>query len=229
MSTQPDQPRTPAAGPEPALVLVRDRKAQAPAVRASSSVAVLDQNAVDRIKFLEAEAKALIRQASEKREEAEDIRKQAAQLIVKLLHAGASQRDVASAIGRSHSHVSFASTAWFILQDETLNVTSFNKAYKMAQHKVDGAAAIEAQRGPEAIESPAAADAARAPARNGSAAAERPFPPWKKQMDVLGPLLPEMVEQADLRQARSLFRVLERLARDLHAKIKDLESVPGHA
>jgi hypothetical protein len=42
-------------------------------------------------------------------------------------------------------------------------------------------------------------------------------------------MVPEMIAQADLQQARTLARHLDRLRRELATRIKELESVPSPA
>jgi hypothetical protein len=222
---------TASAGPA-ALVLVSDNK---PAVPAGTSVAVINPDTVARIRALDAEATALKNDADRKYAERDQIRKDAACLIVELLEAGASQRAVADATGTSRGHISFASTAWFLLQDETLGLTSFNEAYKLAQRPATRAA-IEAARNPDAIEAPAADGTGIADAGAGattstpaSTTEDRPFPPWHKQVQTVSEMVPGMIAQADLRQARALDRTLRRLVSELAARIKYLEGAPGHA
>lgn len=164
----------------------------------------LNRADVDRIVALEAEADTLVG-------EADNIRAQAAALIVKQLDNGASERQVAAAIGKSDSHVHFAAAAWRRLQDPESAITDFQTAYKLAKaKKSDTTAGVT---GPDSGSDQAGPDES----------AEAPFPAWAKQVRDLRRLVPEMIDQANYNQIKKLANMLERFTREALSKEQDLE------
>ncbi len=135
--------------------------------------------------------------------EADQFRAQAAGLIVKELDSGATQRQVAEAIGKSPSHVAHASTAWRMMQSDDFTVPEgkekerFNTAYKRA--KAPGkpettAGSGEPQEGSQGAPDPESI----------------PFPAWAKQVRELNRLLAEMIDQATEPQIRQFNKILEK-------------------
>jgi hypothetical protein len=140
-------------------------------------------------------------------EEADNFRAQAAGLIVQLLDAGATERQVADAIGKGRSHVHFAATAWRLLQGDEAVVKDFNSAYKLAKRPA-------AERTPEAV-------------NTDTAAAENPFPSWAKQMRELKRLTAEMIDQASLAQVRQFLKTMEKQSRAAATKEQDMAGLEG--
>jgi hypothetical protein len=145
--------------------------------------------------------------------EADGYRAQAAGLIVKLLDGGATQRQVAEAIGKSPAHIAHASKAWKMLQDDT-TLPDFNTAYKRAKRPDPPAEVPESsQDGP-------------AP-RPDADETESDFPAWSKQMREATRLLAEMITQANYKQTGALDKLLVKMTRANLSKREDLEGSPG--
>ena len=164
----------------------------------------LNQKLVDQVKHWEGEAESLTG-------EADALRAQAAGGIVKLLEAGATQRQVAAAIDKSPAHVAHAAKAWRILQgdDAPTGDDRFSKAYKLAKKPPTAEIETGNTGNPDPNE------------------AEHPFPAWAKQVRTFKALAAEMIDQASLKQVQQLLKLLEKATRDAGTKEMDLESVPG--
>jgi len=164
----------------------------------------LNEKRIAQIKAYEAEVDELIG-------ESENIRSQSASLMVQEIEAGASERAIAKAIGKSDSHVHFAVTAWRLLQDEDRGLENFNAAYKLAKKPA-------AER-----------DAPTSPVNTDPDASTNPFPKWAAQVRTLNKVLSEMITQSTVPQAKQLDKLLTKGLRDTLTKLQDLEETPGGA
>ncbi len=166
----------------------------------------LDPEAIAEIRRLEAEFDKMETQAIKLNEKGWQTRADAAELIVLQLERGATERDVAAAIGKSNSHVHFAATAWRYLQTSE-NITDFNQAYKLVQRP----------------DRPAITAGAGSAQDSGEVA----YPKWSKQMKALRDLTGEMYEQADYNQVVAYVKALAKALKLAAAKEQELESAPG--
>lgn len=186
--------------------LVEPEKEVEPAVR-------LNPASIGKIKKLEAEAEQLKGQASQIQGEADQKRAQAAGLIVKELDRGATERQVAQAIGKSNEHVHFAQLAFRILHDDKVEVADFQTAYRLAKKPAAEREAIMSGQEP--------------PAPAETAESETSFRPWNRNLKNLRELLDEMLEQANYKQALALDKLLVRYTRAVVEKHEEMARTPG--
>jgi hypothetical protein len=171
----------------------------------------LSKKRIDQIKAWEAEAEGLTG-------EADNFRAQAASYIVMELEAGATERQLAEAIGKSPGHVHHAAKAWRLMQSDDFKVAAdapdrFNQAYKKAKQK-----AVTDTEGQTDGEGGGDDDAA-----------EQPYPAWSKQVKAFNNLVPVMIDQGSLKQIRQLLSMLGKQTKAAASKEQDLDSVPDSA
>lgn len=160
----------------------------------------LDQKLVAQIVEFEKEADSMMG-------EADSLRSNAAQGIVKLLDAGASERQVAAAIGKSDTHVHWAAVAWRTLQEQT-DIKDFQTAYKLAKRPA-------AQREANPTGEPQEPTTEIKPDKIDS---------WAKQVRDLQALLAAMTERANENQIKQLVKELEKGFRAAVSKQEEMES-----